>query len=165
LARQRLQLLEQDPNLTTDRDVQHLRQIALEKDYPSLGLSPESMLLCLLEKDPDNRMAFEFLMAWYLTNRQLTRFVKRLEDFRDLGYETLPRHYEEAVMVYAATARTTVQLRGYEPRDKVRRRMADFLRTLQRYGGNKQAARANLVQDHGDTYGFCNVYGPREETR
>jgi len=164
-ARYHLRLLEQDPNLTTDRDVQYLRQVALEKDYPSLGLSPESMLSCLLEKKPANRMVFEYLMAWHLMNRQLTRFITRLESLRDLGYEALPRHYEEAVMVYAATARTTVQLRGYEPREEVRRSMEDFLRTLHRYGRNKQAAQADLAKGYGDTYAFYNVYGPREKTK
>jgi len=43
------------------------------------------MLSCLLRKDPRNRMAFEYLMASHLVNRQLTRFVKRVEGLQDMG--------------------------------------------------------------------------------
>lgn len=164
-AKHYLRLLERDPDLKTDRNVQTLRSVAMAEDYPTLGLSPESMLSCLLEKNGKNRMAFEYLMAWYLTNRQLTRFTKRLEGLQDLGYQTLPRHYEEAILVYTATARTTIQLRGYEPKQEVRGRIEHFLRTLQNHGGDKRAAFAELSRDHGNTYAFYNVYGPRGKTR
>lgn len=164
-ARHYLRLLEGDPALETDEDVQRLRRVAMEEDYPTLGLSQEGMLSCLLEKNGENRMAFEYLMAWYLTNRQLTRFTKHLESLHGLGYQTLPRHYEEAILVYTATARTTIQLRGYEPKPEVRGRIERFLRTLQNHGGDKQAAFPELARDHGDTYAFYNMFGPREKTR
>ncbi len=164
-ARRYLHLLEEDPDLVTDRNVQALRSIAMEEDYPALALSAEGMLSRLLEKNGKNRMAFEYLMAWYLSNRQLTRFIKRLEELSDLGYETLPRHYEEAIMVYTATARTTIQLRGYEPREEVQKEMKHFLEVLQSHGGDRQTARADLAKQHGNTYAFYNVYGPREKTR
>jgi hypothetical protein len=164
-AKHYLDLLERDPNLASDRDIQDLRSIAMDEDYPSLRLSEESMLSCLLRRNARNRMAFEYLMASHLLNRQLTRFVKRVDELRDMGYETLPRHYEEAILVYAATARTTVQLSDFKPRDEVRQQMEHFLRTLQNYGGDKQAAFADLREHHGDSYAFYNVYGPQEKTR
>jgi hypothetical protein len=163
-AKHYLDHLERDPNLASDRDIQHLRSVAMAEDYPSLHLSEESMLSCLLRKNPRNRMAFEYLMASHLVNRQLTRFVKRVEELRDMGYERLPKHYEEAILVYAATARTTVQLSDFQPRDEVRQQMEHFLRTLQNYKGDKQAAFADLAKSHGDSYAFYNVYGPREKT-
>jgi hypothetical protein len=164
-ARHYLDLLERGPDLATDADVQALRQVALEKDYPWLDVSEEDMLLCLLEKNSKNRMAFEYLMASYLLHRQLTRFVKHLEELPGRGYQTLPRHYEEAILVYAATARTTVRLSGYPPRDEARAQMEHFVGVLRRHGGDRQAARAELARDYGDSYAFYNLYGPREETK
>jgi hypothetical protein len=144
--------------------VQSLRLLAMKEDHPLLDLPPEAMLSCLLEKNGKNRMAFEYLMAWHLSNRQLTRFIQRLTELRDLGYETLPRHYEEAVMVYTAAARTAIQL-DYKPREQVQQRMKHFLGVLQSHGGDRQAALAELTRHHGNTYAFYNVYGPRERTR
>ena len=164
-AKRYLQILEQDPDLATDRDVQNLRSIAMAKDHATLHVSEENMLLSLIEKNHGNRMAFEYLMAWHLLNRQLTRFVNHVEDLRGLGYRTLPQHYEEAILVYAATARTTLELRGYEPRETVRRQMERFLGILQSHGGDTLAALPDLAKYYGDTYAFYNVYGPREKAR
>jgi len=164
-ARHYLDLLERDPGLATDADVQGLRGVAMEEDYPSLQLTEESMLTCLLQKNRRNRMAFDYLMAWYLLDRKLTRFTNRLGELPGLGYATLPRHYEEAIMVYAAAERTTIQLTGYKPREEVRQQIAHFLTILQSHGGDKQAALADLAKHHGDSYAFYNVYGPREKTR
>lgn len=164
-ARHYLDLLERDPALTTDGDIQQLRSMAMDKDYASLRVPEEIMLSYLLERNDKNRMAFEYLMAWYLLNRQLTRFVNHLEQLHDLGYQALPRHYEEAILVYAATARKTLELPGYKPREKVRQQAEHFLGILQSHGGDKQAAFDDLAKYHRDTYAFYNMYGPREKTR
>jgi hypothetical protein len=164
-ARHYLELLERDPDLTTDREIQHFRSIAMERDYPSLRLPKEDMLLALLEKNRKNRMAFEYLMAWYLSNRQLSRFVGHLDELRNLGYQVVPRHYAEAILVYAAKERTSIQLDGYEPQDDVLQQIKHFIEILRRHGGDAQAARADLAEDHGNTYAFYNVYAPRKKTR
>jgi len=164
-AHRYLALLERDPGLATDRDIQYLRSVAMEQDYPSLRLAQEGMLLDLLKKNSKNRMASEYLMASYLLNRQLSRFIERIDELPGLGYQTLPRHYEEAVLVYAATARTSVQLRRYSPRNDVRQQMKHFLGILQSHGGDKQAAFAELERSHGNTYAFYNIYGRRGTSR
>jgi hypothetical protein len=162
-ARHYLKLLERDPDLATDEDIQHLRSIAMEKDHPSLRLPKEDMLLALLEKNEKNRMAFEYLMAWYLSNRQLSRFVGRLDELQDLGYQVVPRHYAEAILVYAATTQKSIRLSGYEPREAVLEQMRHFVEILRSHRGDAQAARADLARHHGDTYAFYNVYGPRKK--
>jgi hypothetical protein len=164
-ARHYLGLLERDPDLTTDENVQHLRSVAMEKDHPSLRLPKEDMLLRLLDENKKNRMAFEYLMAWYLSNRQLSRFVGHLDELRDLGYQAVPRHYEEAILVYAAKERTSIQLDGYEPQDEVLQQIKHFIEILRRHGGDAQAARADLAKDHGNTYAFYNVYSPRKKSK
>jgi len=160
-----LALLERDPGLATDKEIQYLRSVAMEQDYPSLRLAQERMLLDLLKKNSKNRMAFEYLMASYLLNRQLSRFIERIDELPELGYQTLPRHYEEAVLVYAATARTSVQLRRYSPRNDVREQMEHIGGILQSHGGDKQAAFADLERSHGNTYAFYNIYGRRGRSR
>jgi hypothetical protein len=147
-----LTLLENDPNLSTDRTVQHLRAIALEQDFPWLDVSKERILLALLEKDPGNRMAFEYLMAWYLTNRQLARFTKQIERLREMGYARLPRHFEEAVLLYVYGTRQTLHLSGYQPRDQLQEQMGHVVEILERHRGNRQAALAELTESHRGTY-------------
>jgi hypothetical protein len=110
-------------------------------------------------------MALEYLMAWYLSNRQLSRFVGCLGKLRNLGYQGLPKHYEEAILVYAAAERTSVQVSGYSPQEDVLGQMSRFVQILHGYNGDAQAARAELAKEHGGTYAFYNIYGPRKTTR
>ncbi|OHB78783.1 MAG: hypothetical protein A2Z25_13250 [Planctomycetes bacterium RBG_16_55_9] len=159
-AKQYLDRLRTDPDLSGDRDIQHLRSICLEKDCPIYALYKERTLLWLLEKNPQNRMAFEYLMAWYMLNKNLSELARKMELLPDFGYTELPTHYEQAAMIYAFTTKTPFSLSDYPPNPQVRRQFDEFSRILRAFGGNKQAAFKNLPKNLRNTYFFYNVYAP-----
>jgi len=160
-AKRYLERLRTDPTLSSDAYIQHLRFIRLDRDCPIYSLLKEKTLSWLLEKNPHNRMAFEYLMAWYLLNRYLGRFIERIEFLPDLGYSELPTHYEEAALIYAFKSRKPVPLTDYSPNPQLRRRIEDFSRILQAHGGNRQAAYRDLSRDFCNTYFFYNIYAPK----
>ena len=96
-----LDKIRSDPNLPTDQYIQHLRSLCLDKDYPLSSISTQKMLSLLLEKNNQNQMAFEYLMAWYMLNKHLGNFIQNIERLHDFGYLELPTHYEEAALIYA----------------------------------------------------------------
>jgi MFS family permease len=157
-ARQYIELLHTDPNLTTDRHVQQLRSITLEHEFPSVAPPTPQMLEELLKKNPRNRMAFEYMMTSYLLNKQLATFAKHLQQFEDVGYATLPTHFEEAALAYVYGTRKPLHLGNYEPREKLRRQIEGFLGILKRHRGDKRAALAELVSQYGSTYMFYHIY-------
>lgn len=164
-ARRYIELLDSDPDLKTDRDVQRLRSIALEHDFLSVAPATPGMLLRLLEKNPRNRMAFEYMMASYLLNGQLATFAKHLQRFKEIGYPTLPAHFEEAALTYVYGTRKPLHLGGYEPRADRRRQIESFLGILARHGGNQQAALAELMSKYRNTYTFYYVYTQSNKAR
>ena len=157
-ARQYLASLESDPNLSCDEDIQHLRSIALEEDFSLLNVSKERMLLSLLEKNPGNRMAMEYLMARYLLNGQLTGFVQHVGGLKDCGYSELPRYFEEAALLYVYGTRQTLDVAGYAPRAQSHQRMLQLIEVLDRHKGDKRAAFAEMARYHRDTYMFYYLY-------
>jgi hypothetical protein len=157
-ANQYLALLRADPNLSGDAEVQHLRCLSLDKDYPTLSLPKEKVLSLLLEKNSQNRMAFEYLIAWYLLNKQLGKFVSNIERLRDFGYIELPTHYEEAALIYVYSAGKGVALGGYQSSPTLRRQIEDFSRILRGYGAEKRAAFNDLARNYRDTYFFYYIY-------
>ncbi|MBN2314651.1 MAG: hypothetical protein JXM79_12035 [Sedimentisphaerales bacterium] len=164
-ANQYLDRLRTDPTLSSDPYIQHLRSIRLDRDCPIYSLLKEKTLLWLLEKNPQNRMAFEYLMAWYLLNRYLTKFIEKIELMPGLGYAKLPTHYEEAALIYAFKSRKPVALTDYSPNPQVRRRIEDFSRILQAHGGNRQAAYNDLSKNFCNTYFFYNIYAPKKTSQ
>ncbi|OHB80177.1 MAG: hypothetical protein A2Z25_02345 [Planctomycetes bacterium RBG_16_55_9] len=158
-----LDLLKADPNLSSDTYIQHLRSIRLDKDYPLHSLYKERTLSWLLERNPQNRMAFEYLMAWYMLNRYLGKLVQKIELLPALGYAEAPRHYEEAALLYTFAARKPSYLSGYPSNPQVRRQIEEFSRIMNSYGGNKQAAFKDLSKRFRNMYLFYYMYGPKTQ--
>ncbi|MFH1716412.1 MAG: DUF6057 family protein [Planctomycetota bacterium] len=151
--------LQSDPNLSTDERIQHLRAVRMEKDYPSVFFPRERMLCDLLEKNNKNRMAFEYLSAWYMLNRQLEKSIGNLERLSDFDYRELPPLYEEVVLIYAYGTKKPVRLASYQPKREARLRIEQFSQVFNRYGRNKPAAFDELARDYGDSYFFYHIYG------
>ncbi len=151
--------LQSDPNFATDDRIQELRNLMVEKDRPFSDYPPEDILLALLEKNRQNRMAFEYLMALYLLTGQLDKFIENLNYLDDLDYSEIPRHYEEAILVYTSVSKKLVNLRGRRLSPQSHQRFKGFLETFNRYGGNNQAAFSELAKNYGDSYFFYYTYG------
>ena len=157
-----LHLLETDPSLSTDHEIQHLRQIAtVEKEYDSVSrLDMEKELLILLRKNRQNKMAFEYLMALYLLRGQLDKFVQNLNRLDDFDYAGIPRVYEEAILLYMTNTKKTVDLRGRRISDRSRQRFNGFAQILAGYRSDRQAAMNDLAKDYGNSYLYYYAYGP-----
>lgn len=159
-ARHYLDRLETNPELSGDKYIQHLRSVRLDKDCPTYSLFNETTLSWLLEKNSQNRMAFEYLMTWYMLNKYLGKFVEKIELLSDLGYAELPTHYEEAALIYAMATRKPSSLGGYTSSPQKRRQIEDFSRILSGYGGDTEAASKELSKKFRNTYFFHYMYAP-----
>jgi hypothetical protein len=153
-----LDRLETDPGLSGDKYIQNLRSVCLDRDCPMFSLYKEKTLVWLLETNSQNRMAFEYLMALYMLNKNLSKLVPNLERLQDFDYPELPAHYEEAALIYALPKGESPAVSGYESNPQRRRQIEDFTRLLRRYGGNKQAASAELSEKFRNTYFFYYMY-------
>ncbi|MHC4532550.1 MAG: DUF6057 family protein [Planctomycetota bacterium] len=159
-AKQYLDLLQTDPGLTTDKYIQHLRSLCLDKDCLTHSLLMEKTLSELLAKNNQNRMAFEYLMARYMLNKHLGKLVLNLERLHDFGYKELPTHYEEAALIYVYGTRKPINLSGYPPTPQKLKQIEDFSRLLSSYGRNKQAAAKELSKKFRNTYFYYYKFAP-----
>jgi hypothetical protein len=158
-AMEYLAKIERDPNLSTDKEVQQLRSmiLAIDRDFKSVN---ENILLDLLDKNKHNRMAFEYLMAFYLLTGQFDKFAGNLGRLDDFDYARIPRVYEEAILLYNYTRKTRVELHGCEISPESQERFDNFVNIyISQYGANKALAFNELARDYGDSYLFYSVYG------
>ncbi len=72
-----------------------------EFDFFIANKNPNVDLIELLKENENNKMAFEYLMAYYLLECRLGNLIEHLNKFRELGYGKLPRHIEEALLLVA----------------------------------------------------------------
>ena len=140
-----------------ERQTQFLRSVLLTENLANIN--EETMLLELLKKNRYNQMAFEFLMARYLMERNVEKIVENLDHFRDFGYREIPTLYEEAILLYENKTEEKVDLRGRHIRPETIERFRKFTEvisssTLQA----REFAATEFTREFGRSYFFYYVF-------
>jgi hypothetical protein len=158
-AAQCLRRLQADPLLTGDAEVERLRSLMPVRD-DARDASVEMLLERLLERDKQNRMALEYLMAYHLLNRRVDRLAWNISRLGDLGYGRIPRYCEEGILIYQARTGQEVDLRGRSISAETLERFRGFNEALARCGGDVRVARSVLAKEFGNSYFFYYKLGP-----
>jgi tetratricopeptide (TPR) repeat protein len=159
-AQRYAELLRQDPSLEMLEDVRQIRQRMPTSDTPPHA-SIEQRLLVLLESNPRNRMAFEYLMAHYLLTLRPDRVAMNIARLKDFGQTEIPRHYEEAIVTLAYQFRASekpvpIPLHGLQLRPGAQDRLETFLHACAKFGADVKAAQAALDDGRdGSYYIYC----------
>jgi len=158
-ARDRLRMLEGDPRLSADPEVTRLRSSMVLEDRVRQALRFDEILRELLARNSQNRMAFEYLMAYYLLKRDLNGFVANIGRLEDFSYPRIPRHYEEALALHALAGGTIPELGAGTVRWETLSRLGEFNVILKRFGNDRAGAREAAAPEFGDSYFFYFEFG------
>ncbi len=157
-AKDYLEKIERDPNLSTDEEIQRLRGLVPETDREFASLD-DSLFLDLLDKNRGNQMAFEYLAANYLLTGQLDKFAGIIDRLEDFDYKVIPRLYEEAILLHNHINKKKIELPGREISRESLRRFKSFNYTyITLYGGNRKLAFNRLAKNYGNSYLFYHIY-------
>ncbi len=157
------QRLGEDPAMTSDEELQRVRPLMVTGDLGwagvQMGARYEKMLNPLIEANPKNRMAFEYLMAHYLLTKQLDKVVSSIARLNDFDYSGIPRYYEEAIVLYeGAHPDRKIDLHGRRISGETRQRFRDYARYYVPYhvaGGTKKREAFEALRNRcGDSYFF-----------
>jgi hypothetical protein len=113
-------------------------------------------LAALLDRNPQNKMAFEYLMACYLLTGRLDKFMANMDRLGQFGYPDIPAHYEEAILLYhGMQGGRPLDTRRFPVRQEGLQRYGDFVRiTGSGPPGGLQSVLASLGRDLKESYYF-----------
>jgi hypothetical protein len=74
------------------------RKLMMKQDFFFKVQNMEVILKMMMRENPGNNMAFQYLMAYYLLNKDLRNFMNSLPMMNALQYKKIPVAYEEAIM-------------------------------------------------------------------
>ena len=152
-AQDYLHRLDDDPLLSSDEQIQRLRSFMLTEDSVQ-PTTPKD----LFGRNFNNRMAFEYLMAFCLLTAQTEPVARSVEflDYLDYPKDKIPRHMEEAVLLHTALAGGSVDLHGRRLNPDTVRRFEKLkrVRSDPRYARDMSVAAEMLEKEFGDTY-YC----------
>lgn len=107
-----------------------LRAIPFSEDAENRFINhrdPLDELLYICDNDPTNRMAFEYLMSYFLLSNRLTDFVANINRIKTVEYAGMPPLYEEALYLYSQkTGEDVFEELGFTVSPETPRRYALF---------------------------------------
>jgi hypothetical protein len=149
--------LSNDNDLCASTQFQYLKSAMPESDFLVSPIEPERCLEELLKNSEKNKMAFEYFMAYCLLEGEIGRFMKHLHLLNDFDYPKIPRHFEEAMLIYMQLTDRKIALPGREISKETVRRFIEFNQVMTKYNKNKDAAYKDLLK-YRDTYWFYGLY-------
>ena len=148
VARGYMAVLESDPDLSEDGEIQSLRKVMLRTDY----VGEADTLTLLLADNPGNRMAYMYGMAWLLLSKNMDVFVQKFNTYHHRNFSTIPRHFQEALLLSRLLRKQPTDVPGQVIAEQTKMQFSEFIRAMQQHGKNMAAARAALKERFGNTY-------------
>jgi hypothetical protein len=134
-----------------------IRHVMLTNDLPHDSMASEGLLRHLLRSNRHNKMAFEYLLAHYLLTLQLKPVTEMAGGLGELSYTRIPRHMEEAILLYQTMNRIQIDLRGRKIRPETLNRFTRYSEALKNGAATTPEGRQALTRDFGDTYWYYHL--------
>jgi hypothetical protein len=141
--------------------IDRIRSCIPKKTYAEISEGAvDLMLIELLICNPDNQMAFEYLMACYLLTGGVEKISAIIEQFPALTKKAIPTLYEEAILLYYGSQRQKIDLKKYNiKRDTIKRyiRFVQLRNTMR--SDNRRQVLGQLIKEFGNSYFFYFTFG------
>jgi len=141
--------------------IDRLRSYMLQEGHPGTGKdSIEQMLTALLDRNPRNKMAFEYLMAVYLLSGEVDKIAANMKLLDDLGYQNTPTLYEEAVLIHLGSHGQKIDSKKFDISPQTIQRYNKFVQlrnSIQPF--NRREVMRRLIVEFGSSYFFYYTFG------
>lgn len=108
----------------------------------------------LLKNHPENKMAYEYLLASLLLDRNLDDLARMVTDLKYYGFARLPVHIEEALVFYNFYERKRVVPQGYMISQQTIDRFNEYARIYSRFRNDRKIAASELSKKFGKTFWY-----------
>jgi hypothetical protein len=97
-AKNAMTVLNNEEKINNDPDWGEKRKFMVRNDYFFHIKNIEAALNRMVKEHPDNKIAFEYLMAFYMINKDMRNFINLIPVMEKMGYSKVPVSYQEAIM-------------------------------------------------------------------
>ena len=149
-ATQALEIIKDEKKVETHIEWGWLRKARIQKDFLFSEQEKENMLGLLFTHNPQNRMAFEYLLASSLVKKDLQSFINYFPLSKSLGYKIIPKNFQEALLyIWEVTNDDLSKTIPYPISNTIKARLNNY---KNQYGRTGDAAL--MKKNFGDTYWY-----------
>jgi hypothetical protein len=146
--------LSNDVLLAGDKTLRIKRQLYPNDDFFIVKERPYHDLILLLRSNPNNRMAYEYLMAYFMLDGNLKSLIKYINYSQRFNYTRIPRHLEEAILIAENMMPGSINLSKYSISQRTIDNYAKFNAILENVGNPKIAQEQLIKENLSNTYWY-----------
>ena len=127
----RYEAMVKDPELIkSDPELGEKLKLKPHDDFLVRIRNPEENIISLSRSNPANRKAFEYKMAYFMLNNDIEGVVNEVDRLAELGYTKIPRHIEEAVLLFEAAHGPLQGMGSLKISDETESRFSKYILTM-----------------------------------
>lgn len=115
---------------------------------------PQNNLPLLLEAQPDNRKAFEYYLAGLLLTKNIEVVVNNIRKMKEAGYTRIPRHIEEAALLYYNSTKVFPDLGGLTISIETKERFDQYFAAYIEARKNPSLIKEKMQEKFSNTFWF-----------
>jgi hypothetical protein len=120
---------------------------------------PDADLYNILRVNSNNKMAFEYLMSYFLLRNDLASFYHYLPLVKSSGYYSkMPKSYEEALLLYYLDIKKPADKWEFPISKSTFKRYKDFKKVFDENGSDTKRIKAILSPDFKDTFWYYRYF-------
>jgi hypothetical protein len=116
--------------------------------------SPESNLPLLVDENPKNRRAFEYMMSWLMLGKNVDILVNNIRLMKNMGYTRIPRHIEEAILIYYNSQGVFPDMGGLSISGDTRARFDQYFTTYVTARQNPSTLKETMQKQFSNTFWY-----------
>jgi len=116
--------------------------------------SPEANLPVLVDQNPENIRAFEYMMSWLMLGKNVDLLVDKIRLMKNMGYTRIPRHIEEAILLYYNGKGVYPDLGGLNISNETRMRFDQYFSTYITARQNPSTLKEKMQRQFSKTYWY-----------
>lgn len=140
--------------IMNDKEISAKRRFLVHSDFFADVNNFDSELRNLIRNSHDNRMAYDYLLASLLLNKNIPEFISNVKNMKEYGYDKLPVHFEEAFLSLGGSFKPEMLPEGFMINESTRQRFAGYIKTSSETIVNSEKSMQKLYKNYGNTYWY-----------
>ena len=142
------ELIKSDPELSEKVNLKPM------DDFLIRIRNPEKNIINLLLSNPGNKRAFEYKLACFMLERNIEGIVKDINRFATMGYSRIPRHIEEAAIIFRVKTGLLLDLNGLKISDETESRFSKYESSMRYFNKTKSIENSGIQKELRNTFWY-----------
>jgi hypothetical protein len=108
----------------------------------------------LVDENPRNRRAFEYMMSWLMLSKEVDMLAYNIRLMKKMNYARIPRHIEEAVLIYYNSQHKLPEMGGLTISNETRIRFDRYFSAYVTARQDPSTLKERMQKQFGNTFWY-----------